>query len=150
MNILITGASSGLGLEIFNHLKKDKKNNFFLISRKFNLKNKNNNVKTYKIDLSNIKILNKKIKKILNDSNNKIDLIICNAAQGVFGTIQDVKINQYKKDMDVNFFSHLSIIKSIIPIMKKQIFFSIFFSDFFIYHYTSYPSSQIFITYLKK
>jgi short-subunit dehydrogenase len=51
MNILITGASSGIGLEIFNELKKDKDNNFFLIYRKKQNKIQKYNVKNYKIDL---------------------------------------------------------------------------------------------------
>ena len=118
MNILITGSTSGLGQEIFNDLKKDKKNKFFLISR--NSKLKNDNVRSYNLDLSNYKMLDKKIKQILKDSKNKIDLIICNAAQGVFGNIDEIKMNEYKKDLDVNFFSHLLIIKSFIPYMKKQ------------------------------
>ncbi len=118
MNILITGSTSGLGQEIFNELKKNKKNKFFLISRNSKLKKKN--VRSYNLDLSNYKMLNNKIKQILKDSKNKIDLIICNAAQGVFGNIDEIKMNEYKKDLDVNFFSHLLIIKSFIPYMKKQ------------------------------
>ena len=118
MNILITGTTSGLGKEIFSELKKDKKNKFFLLSR--NVKAKDEKVITYNLDLSNYKLLTKKIKQIVRDSKNKIDLIICNAAQGVFGDIDQIKMNDYKKDMDVNFFSHLLIIKSFIPLMKKN------------------------------
>ena len=76
MNILITGASSGIGLEIFNELKKDKDNNFFLISRKKQNKIHKDNVKHYQIDLSNLKLLKKKLKIIANDSEKKIDLIL--------------------------------------------------------------------------
>lgn len=118
MNILITGTSSGLGKEIFNELKKDKRNNFFLINRKLEIKSKN--VKTYNVNLSNHRLLKNKIKKIITDSKKKIDLIICNAAQGVFGYIDEIKIKEFKNDMDVNFYSHLLIIKSLLPLMKKN------------------------------
>lgn len=67
MNILITGTSSGLGKEIFNELKKDKKNFFFLINRKS--KNNSKNVKNYNVNLSNHRLLKNKIKKIITDSN---------------------------------------------------------------------------------
>lgn len=120
MNILITGASSGIGLEIFNELKKDKDNNFFLISRKKQNKIYKDNVKHYQIDLSNLKVLKKKLNKIANDSEKKIDLIICNAGQGVFGELENINFEQYKKIMDINFFSHLMLIKFVIPLMKKK------------------------------
>ena len=118
MNILITGATSGLGKEIFNELKKDKSNYFFLLNRKSKIKNKN--VKTYNVNLSNHKKLKKKIKIIIKNSKKKIDLIICNAAQGVFGSIDKIKINNFQNDMDVNFYSHLFIIKSLLPFMKRN------------------------------
>ena len=118
MNILITGTSSGLGKEIFNELKKDKKNFFFLINRKS--KNNSKNVKNYNVNLSNHRLLKNKIKKIITDSNKRIDLIICNAAQGVFGYLDEIKIKEFKNDMDVNFYSHLLIIKSFLPFMKKN------------------------------
>ena len=118
MNILITGTSSGLGKEIFNELKKDKKNYFFLINRKSEIKSKN--VKTYNVNLSNHRLLKNKIKKIITDSKKRIDLIICNAAQGVFGNVDEIKIKEFKNDMDVNFYSHLLIIKSLLPFMKKN------------------------------
>jgi 3-hydroxy acid dehydrogenase/malonic semialdehyde reductase len=118
MNILITGTSSGLGKEIFNELKKDKKNFFFLVNRKS--KNNSKNVKNYNVNLSNHRLLKNKIKKIITDSNKRIDLIICNAAQGVFGYLDEIKIKEFKNDMDVNFYSHLLIIKSFLPFMKKN------------------------------
>ena len=118
MNILITGTSSGLGKEIFNELKKDKKNFFFLINRKS--KNNSKNVKNYNVSLSNHRLLKNKIKKIITDSSKRIDLIICNAAQGVFGYLDEIKIKEFKNDMDVNFYSHLLIIKSFLPFMKKN------------------------------
>ena len=118
MNILITGTSSGLGKEILNELKKNKKNNFFLINRKQKVKSKN--IKTYNVDLSNHIKLNRLMKKIIVDSKKKVDLIICNAAKGVFGYVDQIEIKDYKNDMDVNFYSHLIIIKSLIPIMKKN------------------------------
>lgn len=118
MNILITGATSGLGKQILIQLKKNKENKFFIISRNQNFKYAN--MRFYKTDLSNHKVLKKRIKQILNDSKNKIDIIICNAAQGVFGRIENIQISEFLRDLNVNFFAHLLIIKSFIPLMKKN------------------------------
>ena len=61
MNILITGSTSGIGLEILNQLKKDEKNNFFLISRSIKKDIIKKNIHSYKLDLSNIKLLRVKL-----------------------------------------------------------------------------------------
>jgi|TARA_B100001964_G_C14234890_1_gene601932 hypothetical protein len=120
MNIIITGASSGIGYELFKILRKKKENNFFLLSRNTKKINKNKKVKIYKIDLKNKKKLTNIVKKIIVHSNKKIDLIICNAAEATFGPVDKIPIEHYEKNFDVNFFSHLILIKSILPLMKRE------------------------------
>jgi len=58
----------------------------------------------------------------LEDSQNKIDVIICNAAEGAFGTIDDIPTDKFLSNFNVNFFSHLILIKSIYPTMKLRNF----------------------------
>ena len=117
MNFLITGANSGLGFEIFKILSCDPKNNFFIISKNNNNLRKYKRIRYYRSNL-NLKENTKKIaKKIILDSSNKIDVIICNAAEGTFGSVDKVGINDFQKNFDANFFSHLILIKSILPSM---------------------------------
>ena len=51
MNILITGSTSGIGFQVFSELKKNKKNKFFLISRKNKKNIKKNNINYYTVNL---------------------------------------------------------------------------------------------------
>ena len=118
MNILIIGANSGLGFEIFKILKKNKRNNFYLISKNINKIKSFKYIKAYKCNLKNISSLKKICNKISKHSENKIDLIICNSAQGTFGRIDEIEFKDYLNDLNVNFFSHLLIIKNFLPGIK--------------------------------
>ena len=107
MNILITGSTSGIGFQVFSELKKNKKNKFFLISRKNKKNIKKNNINYYTVNLNNLSLLNNKLNQIIKDSKNKIDLIICCAAESTFGNLEKISFNDYK-NMNVIFFFTLN------------------------------------------
>ena len=146
MNILITGASRGLGLNHAKILSKNKKNNIILTdisegaSSAFSnkdkktlnklLKNKNIHIIYSNLIFTNeIKLITTKIKKIFK---NKIDAIICNAGGDIpgesitaFGNksktndymIPTIEFDQiYKRNFDTAF----NILKKIVPLMKKN------------------------------
>ena len=126
MNFLITGATSGLGHELFKILSENKENNFFLVSRNENklseIKKNYKNTNIYCSDLNQIEKTREISKKIIKESENKIDVLICNAAEGSFGNMQDIPFDKYKDNINVNFFSHLILIKSIYPLMNANNF----------------------------
>jgi len=126
MNFLITGASSGLGRELFNSLSKNSSYNFFLLSKNIDelkkIKKINNQARIYHLDLNEIEKTKTIANQILEDSQNKIDVIICNAAEGAFGSIDDIPTDKFLSNFNVNFFSHLILIKSIYPTMKLRNF----------------------------
>ena len=126
MNFLITGASSGLGKELFNSLSRNSSYNFFLLSKNIDelkkIKKINKQVRIYHLDLNEIEKTKTIANQILEDSQNKIDVIICNAAEGAFGTIDDIPTDKFLSNFNVNFFSHLILIKSIYPTMKLRNF----------------------------
>tara|TARA_A100001011_G_C14267013_1_gene825159 strand:+ start:763 stop:1512 length:750 start_codon:yes stop_codon:yes gene_type:complete len=126
MNYLITGATSGLGNAIFKKLSLNVDDNFYLISRnvgdvKSEELNKKN-VKVYNTDLRNVKNTQNIVNKILQDANDRIDVLICNAAEGSFGNINEVPTEDFINNLNTNFLSHLVLIKSIYPKMKKNDF----------------------------
>ena len=126
MNFLITGATSGLGKELFNSLSKNPSYNFFLLSKNIdelnNIKKIKKEIKIYHLDLNKIEKTEIIANQILKDSQNKIDVIICNAAEGTFGSVNEIPAEKFLSNFNTNFFSHLILIKSIYPTMKSRNF----------------------------
>ena len=126
MNFCITGATSGLGRNLFEKLAKNSQYNFFLVSKNKHelekLKNQNKNTKVYLLDLQNVENTKAIANQIEEDSNKRIDVLICNAAIGSFGSLSDVPDDQFVKDINVNFLSHLILIKKFYSMMRLNNF----------------------------
>lgn len=120
MNFIITGANSGIGLEILKILSKNNDYKFFLITKKNNNIKNFSNSKFYKVNLKDLKKVEKISRKIIKDSRGKIDVIICNAAEGTFGPVDKVNFKDYQKNLSANFISNLILIKSFLPFMLKK------------------------------
>lgn len=50
----------------------------------------------------------------------RIDILINNAGQGMYGPVESVDIDQYKEVMELNLFSVVRAMQDIIPVMRKQ------------------------------
>lgn len=107
-NVLITGASSGLGKELAKCYSKCSQN-LFLIDRDYEglEKTKEELLKTCKCQISinhvNLECNSEIIKYI--GKLNQVDLIINNAATSYVGSINDVSINSYMQNFNINFFA---------------------------------------------
>jgi NAD(P)-dependent dehydrogenase (short-subunit alcohol dehydrogenase family) len=122
-NVLITGGSSGIGLELVKYLDK-KKYNILICSRskkKLNvIMNQHKNVKIFRCDVSN----EGQVKKLYQYSKKKfkkIDVII-NAAgiYGSIGKIEETKFNEWKKAIEINFFGTYLICKYFINFLRSS------------------------------
>ena len=126
MNFLITGATSGLGYCIFKELSKDSNNRIFIISKNKEkldkIKSENKNTNIYLLDLKDTEKTKEIADQVVIDSRNKIDVLICNAGRGSFGSIDSIPLKDYVEDINVNFISHLILIKKIYPQMRKDNF----------------------------
>jgi NADP-dependent 3-hydroxy acid dehydrogenase YdfG len=127
LNIVITGASSGIGEAIALEMAKDK-HNFFLTAR-----NKDRLTKVAeKIDKlgcevhfavgdvgnsADVDLLHGFIKKAYDG---KIDVLIANAGVGFFGNLEELTEEHYDKQFDTNVKGVFLWLRKVLPGMKKQ------------------------------
>jgi short-subunit dehydrogenase len=123
MNILLTGASSGIGKELVKNFSK-KDFNLIVCSRSRSelkkLKKIKENIKYFKCDVSSESDV-LKLKKFASKYFKKIDVII-NAA-GIYGEIgrfDKLNFTNWKKAIEVNFFGTVLICKYFIDLLLKS------------------------------
>ncbi len=112
-NILITGASSGIGLEISKILEKNY--NLFLTGRrKLNKKN------YFSCDLSNIEDIEALFNRAKNFFKGDIDILINCAGQYIYKPIEKMTLKEINNMIDVNFKSGYILSSLVISDMKKN------------------------------
>lgn len=125
MNIIITGASSGLGKALAYHYAKEADNLFLIARRKERLEVIQNelkescNVKIFEVDVSEFEKLEATIENIVN-STHKIDLVIANAGVSIGHNTNFSKFSDFKKLTDINYLSIHSLLSPIVPKMQKD------------------------------
>ena len=121
-NILITGGTSGIGKRTAEILVS--KGAKVLITgrstERLERMKVNSNILTLQFDLSQTSEIPQKAKKCLELFSGRIDVLINNAGIGVFGLIDDLKIDDFKQVFNTNVFGLALLTKELIPIMKKQ------------------------------
>lgn len=124
---VITGASSGFGLLTTLELaKKD----YLVIATMRNLEKQGNllsqatqlnllqNIKIQQLDvtdqnsLHNFQLFLKEI--------NKVDLLINNAGYANGGFVEEIPVEEYRKQFETNFFGAISITQLVVPYMREQ------------------------------
>jgi len=118
LNIIITGASRGIGRELVKRYSK-KADKIYAVARDGNklesLAGEFKNVKPVVLDLSDLKSVRKFGKEIKN-----IDMVICNAAISLPHSPSFTPFEDFKKTMDINFLSVHALLEGIVPDMQKR------------------------------
>ena len=110
MNYLITGASGGIGKQIFKEIYTNK-DKFYLFYNKKKIISRKKNVFSFKIDFKNLNQLERIIKKILAKINNFDYLINCAGNASPYKEFFNTSTNEIKDNIDINLISHLIILR---------------------------------------
>lgn len=114
MNILITGASRGIGRELLNrYLKKADK--IYAVARNTDRLKNLQNVEPVNLDLADLDKVREFAKSLKN-----IDLVIANAAISLPHSPDFTPFEDFKKTFDVNFLSIHALLEGIVPDMQKR------------------------------
>tara|TARA_B100001750_G_scaffold202901_1_gene178409 strand:+ start:320 stop:1153 length:834 start_codon:yes stop_codon:yes gene_type:complete len=123
---LVTGSSSGIGLETSLALARDGFYTFATMRDigkgekiKECIKKEDLNIEILELDVDDEESVNKTIKTIL-EKKDRIDVLVNNAGYGMWGTVEDVSVDDFKKQFETNFFSIIRLIQKVAPIMRKQ------------------------------
>ena len=121
--VLITGCSSGIGLATAVEFSK---NNFITYPTMRNLTKKNEleshlggSENILQLDVTDDQSIDNSIKKIV-DKHGRIDILVNNAGYGLFGSFEDTSVDEFRTQMESDFFGSVKLIKKLIPIMKKN------------------------------
>ena len=124
--VLITGASSGIGLATSIYLAKEGYTVYSGALNDYEKKEldekaiKNNvELKIVQINVNDDDSVKNGITTILNNEN-RIDVLINNAGYGLTGFLEDCSMEEMKKQFETNFFGPMRLIKETLPIMREQ------------------------------
>ena len=120
--VLITGASAGIGLSAAEQLM-NKGVRVYAASRRGGISQKASNgvgeLIPVKMDVNNEEEIASVVAQILKE-NNRLDAVICNAGNGIAGSIEDTSSEEVKYQLETNFFGAVKTIQGCLPTFRKQ------------------------------
>ena len=123
---LVTGSSSGIGLETVLALARDGYETYASMRNveksaelEYAAKKENLKIKIIELDVDKEESIVSSIKKISSESG-RLDVLVNNAGYGQFGCTEDITLDDFRKQFDTNFFSIVRIIQEVSPIMRNQ------------------------------
>jgi NAD(P)-dependent dehydrogenase (short-subunit alcohol dehydrogenase family) len=123
---LVTGSSSGIGLETALALARDGYHTFASMrdvgkagELEHAAKKENLSINVIELDVNKEESIVATIKKIISEDK-RLDVLVNNAGYGQFGCTEDVSVDEFRKQFETNFFSIVRIIQEVAPIMRNQ------------------------------
>ena len=123
---LVTGSSSGIGYETSLALARE---GYFTYATMRDLKKEavikkiaeeeNLPLKVIELDVDNDDSVQNAVETIIEEKQ-RIDVLVNNAGWGIWGTAEDVSIEEFRAQFETNFFSVVRMIQKVAPIMRKQ------------------------------
>ena len=118
--ILLTGASSGIGYETAEFLAKQGHIVYGAARRVDQMEPlKAFGVKPLRLDVTSEESINEAVETLIK-AEGRIDVLVNNAGYGSYGAIEDVSIEEARKQFDVNIFGVAMLTKKVLPYMRSQ------------------------------
>ena len=123
---LVTGSSSGIGFETSLALARNGFHTFATMRDlgkdekiKQIIEKEDLSIEILELDVDNEESVNRVIKTV-SEKKGRIDVLVNNAGYGMWGTVEDVSIDEFKEQFETNFFAIIRLIHKIAPIMRNQ------------------------------
>ena len=115
--VLITGASSGIGLSIAN----------FLLEKGYTVYGTSRSRKKaasyafhlLELDVLKVATIEKAVADVI-EKEGKLDVLVNNAGMGITGPIEDTPTDEMRKVFNTNLFGAVDVMKAVLPQMRKQ------------------------------
>lgn len=130
MNIVITGASKGIGFQLAKLFANDDDNTVISIARSESLlkelknecirQNLRNKLKLIVFDIENPKNVRNNLKNEILKHISSIDILINNAGYLVNKSFENFTIDEIHKTFNINLISHAVLIQDLIPLLKES------------------------------
>lgn len=120
--VLITGASTGIGLAVAVQLM-DKGIKVYAASRRGGISVKASKglgeIIHVKMDVNKEPEIGSVLHQILKE-NHRLDAVICNAGNGIAGSVEDTSSEEVQYQLETNFFGAVKTINACLPIFRSQ------------------------------
>src|ERR1700722_19041213 len=115
--VLVTGASSGIGLACATHLAAQ---GFRVYGTSLRANAALQGAVTMlEADVTDDRSVEKAVAAIL-DREQRLDILVNNAGMGIAGPVEDTSIEQAKSQLEVNFFGAFRVCRAVLPAMRSQ------------------------------
>jgi NAD(P)-dependent dehydrogenase (short-subunit alcohol dehydrogenase family) len=111
--VLVTGASSGIGLACAAHLA-GRGYRVYGTSRR-----PSTDILTLTMDVTADRSVEQAVASVL-DREGRLDIVVNNAGMGIAGPVENTSIEEAKRQLDVNFFGAFRVCRAVLPAMRTQ------------------------------
>jgi NAD(P)-dependent dehydrogenase (short-subunit alcohol dehydrogenase family) len=115
--VLVTGASSGIGLACATHLAAQGLRVYGTSRRPHAALQ--GQVTMLEADVTDDRSVGQAVAAVL-DREQRLDIVVNNAGMGIAGPVEDTSIEQAKNQLEVNFFGAFRVCRAVLPQMRSQ------------------------------
>lgn len=117
---IVTGASSGIGMQIAKNLYRNGMEVYALARRVYAMNELDDlGIHTMHLDVTDHDEIDQVVSKIVAETG-RIDVLVNNAGIGSFGSVEEVTLTEGEYEFKVNVFGLIKMIQAVLPIMRKQ------------------------------